>query len=239
MDASPPARLRVAHDSYSRDGFTCQVPREVFIETSAGCANSDEYPTCKWRVPVPSAAGQLYRIWRLTTSDHREARPALVSLAIAAAADYSRLYPGEVLALGDMDAPGPRHETHNHGVDMDIYLPGAMQSENSGEGDYTDNYDGKTALEVRNRRARVEQLARIFATCTDGRVRIYYNDPPLHQRFIAWFTARGFDSPFGSAMMEHNDSHRFHFHVTIPPDLPVLPHAPDPDPPDLRRSASR
>jgi hypothetical protein len=204
------------------DGFDCEMPK-VMVRRSRGCDLGLPYPSCRWRLPAPRTAGHLYQVWRNTDDDHLWGRPALVSLALVAAVEYGRLYPGESLAIGDLDAPGPRHETHDDGVDVDLYLPGMMVADNAGAGEYPDNYEHLTPLQRRMLRARVEELARILATCTDGRVRIFYNDPPVNARFRRWYEARGYESPFGPPMQEHNDLHRFHFHVTIPRDMEPLP----------------
>jgi len=204
------------------DPYRCRVP-DVAVERTAGCGDGLPYPDCKWRVPDPDRADNLYLIWRNTTDQRRSARPALVGLVLAAAEDYARHYPGELLAVGDLDAQGPRHETHDKGQDVDLYLPGMMASENLGGGEYADNYDRLPSLSRRMVRARVETLARILAECTEGRVRIYYNDPPVRERFLRWYGERGWESPWGQPMQAHNDLHRFHFHVTIPEDMEPLP----------------
>ena len=73
------------------------------------------------------------------------------------------------------------------------------------------------------RQGRVETLARILTTCTNGRLRIFYNDEEVEARFLAWYRAHGFEeSELGPPMRGHNDLHRFHFHVTIPEDSPAL-----------------
>jgi hypothetical protein len=94
-----------------------------------------------------------------------------------------------------------------------------MEVENIGGGEYAENYRGLDRLARQTQRARVLTLARILATCTQGRVRIYYNDDDVRRRFQSWFDASGLASPFGRPMQKHNDLHRFHFHVTIPKDL--------------------
>lgn len=200
--------------------YGCRVP-EVEVERRSGCDEGLPYPACKWRLPPPHRAGRAYTIWRNTVDEHLWGRPALVATVLGATREYARHYPGEVLAVGDLDAPGPRHETHDAGVDVDLYLPRVMEVENLGGGDYAENYRGMGALERRMVRARVETLARILATCTQGRIRIYYNDRHVRRRFHEWFEAQGFVTPFGRAMQKHNDLHRFHFHVTIPKDLPL------------------
>jgi len=204
------------------DAYACRAPN-VAVERTAGCDLGLGYPACRWRLPDPWDARHFFATWRNTSEDHRSARPGLVSLLLATAAEYARLYPGEELAIGDLDAPGPRHETHDEGVDVDLYLPGMMAVENLGAGEYENNYAGLGPLQKRMLRARVESLARILATCTAGRLRIYYNDPPVNRRFRSWFEAQGYESPFGNPMQEHNDLHRFHFHVTVPRELGPLP----------------
>lgn len=151
-------------------------------------------------------------------------RPALVTTILAVADDFERIYPDQVLAIGDLDAPGPRHSTHDRGVDVDLYLLGAMMVENAGAGSYPKNYEGKSDDEVEELRQRVETLARIYATCTHGQLRIYYNDEVVLQRFNEWYDQQRFpESPLGEPMVAHNELHDFHFHITIPEDLPVHP----------------
>lgn len=213
----PPA---AALPSPAPESYRCRVP-DVAIERTPGCDEGLPYPACKWRLPAPHRVGRTYRVWRNTVEEHLWARPALVAVMLATAAEYARQYPGEELAIGDMDAPGPRHETHDNGVDVDLYLPGMMEVENLGGGEYAENYRGLDGLQRRMIRGRVETLARILATCTQGRLRIYYNDDAVRRRFLDWFSEDGFVSPFGRPMQGHNDLHRFHFHVTVPEDLPM------------------
>ena len=198
--------------------YACRVP-EVEVERTAACDDGLPYPACKWRLPRPHRAGRTYAIWRNTAEEHLWGRAALVAVVLGVAGEYARHYPGEVLAIGDLDAPGPRHETHDAGVDVDLYLPGVMEVENIGGGAYAENYGGLDRLARQTQRARVLTLARIVATCTQGRVRIYYNDDDVRRRFQSWFDGAGLASPFGRPMQQHNDLHRFHFHVTIPKDL--------------------
>ena len=100
-----------------------------------------------------------------------------------------------------------------------------MITRNEGHGSYPENYEGRPEDEVRGLRARVLDFARILATCADGEVRIYYNDPVVVEAFLAWFEAQNLSSSVGEAMREHNDLHRFHFHLTVPLDLAPLPEA--------------
>lgn len=202
------------------EGIVCRQPR-VEIERSEGCADGLPYPACRWRLPDPE--GDAYEIWRNTTDDHRWARPGLVSLLLTTAAEYRRRWPDDHVVIGDLDAPGPRHQTHDRGVDVDMYLPASMIARSIGGGRYPDNYEGRSASEVRAMRARVMDLAKILATCADGQIRIYYNDPDLIRPFRAWFDAQGYVSEVGPAMRMHNDLHRFHFHLTIPETTAPLP----------------
>ncbi len=208
------------------DEIRCRVPRVAIAHTN-GCDAGRPYPSCRWQMPEPRAVGHTFTIWRNTTADSRSARPALVSLALAVADEYARQFPGETLAIGDLDAPGPRHNSHDDGVDIDLYLPGAMEVENLGSHEFVENYAELTPLQRRMHRARVLTLAKILATCADGRVRIYYNDDDVQARFERWYDAQGWHSEFGRAMQGHNDLHRFHFHVRIPPDLAPVPMAPE------------
>ena len=119
---------------------------------------------------------------------------------------------GERLTLGDMDSEAAQHETHNQGTDVDVYLPGRLMAEEDGD----DNYRNLSAFHVRMLRARAFDLAKIMASCSAGKVRIYYNDPVVIAWFRAWYRKRGWRSYFPTPINTHNDSHRFHFHVSIP-----------------------
>ncbi len=181
-------------------------------------------------MPHATLSSGRYRRWRNTIMEHWWGRPALVALVLAVASEFDRVYPEQVLAVGDLDAPGPRHSTHDRGVDVDLYLLGAMRVENAGGGRYPNNYEDKSNEETEELRSRVETLARILATCTGGQLRIYYNDEVVMERFHAWYDAQGFppNDEFGRPMQAHNRLHEFHFHVTIPEDLPVLEREPLP-----------
>jgi len=202
------------------EDYVCRRPA-IEIPRSEGCDDGRPYPHCRWYLPDPE--GDEYEIWRNTIDDHRWARPGLVSLVLTAAAEYRRRWPGEHLTIGDLDAPGPRHQTHDRGVDVDLYLTEAMIARNEGGGRYPDNYEHRSRREVRSLRARVMDLAKILATCADGQIRIYYNDPDLIRPFRAWFEERGYESSVGRPMRMHNDLHRFHFHLTIPEEMEPLP----------------
>jgi hypothetical protein len=203
------------------DGLDCRLP-EVDVPRTPGCSEGAGYPDCKWQIPAPPAEDASYEIWRYTTRDHRWGRPALVALVLATAEQYKALHPGERLAVGDLDAPGDRHRTHAAGVDVDLYLPGRMWTENMGKGRYVDNYAGRSASFVDKCRSHVLDLARILASCSRGNLRIYYNDDPTREAFLEWFDARSLASPLGVPMQPHNELHRFHFHVTVSEDLPLL-----------------
>jgi len=207
--------------------YRCRVPA-LPIPRSRACVRGQPYPRCKWQMPHATLAGGRYRRWRNTVVEHWWGRPALVSLILAAADEFERAYPEQVLAVGDLDAPGPRHSTHDRGVDVDLYLLGAMRVENAGGGRYPNNYEGKSEAEVEELRSRVETLARILAACTNGQVRIYYNDEAVIDRFLAWYDAQGFrpNDELGRPMQAHNRLHEFHFHVTVPEDLPLLEREP-------------
>lgn len=98
-----------------------------------------------------------------------------------------------------------------------------MIARNLGGRRYPDNYEGRPADEVRLLRARVLDLAKILATCSGGRLRIYYNDPEVVREVQSWFEARGLVSDVGLPMRMHNPLHRFHFHMTVAEDLAPLP----------------
>jgi len=223
-DASPRASEEPEPEAAMPFEPACVVP-DIAIERSEGCQRSATYPGCRWKVPEPERAGGLYDIWRNTTPDHTWGRPVLVSLVLAVASDHARAHPGERVTVGDLDAPGPRHKTHRGGVDVDLYLPGFMATENLGTGRARENYAGLSPEDARAKRARVVSLAKTLAACTAGRLRVYYNDSEVIAPFEAWFRGRGFRSPFGRPMVAHNPLHLFHFHVTIPADLEVLPGA--------------
>ncbi|MGF1466904.1 MAG: hypothetical protein ACFCGT_12295 [Sandaracinaceae bacterium] len=222
-DAGP----RLDEDGHRLDpppdgNYRCVQP-DLAIPRTRDCRRGRSYPRCKWQIPDRRAAGGLYRIWRNTTDEHRWGRPGLVSLALTAAAEVRRRWPGTQLSIGDLDAPGPRHQTHDRGVDVDLYLEDAMIARNDGGGRYPENYEGRPPEEVRRLRARVMDLARILAVCAGGQIRIYYNDPEIIRPFRAWFLGRSYASEVGEPMRAHNRLHRFHFHVTVSEDLEPLP----------------
>jgi hypothetical protein len=205
--------------------YVCTQPR-IEIPRTTGCRNHGAYPRCKWQVPDAQVGHGLYRIWRNTTPEHRWARPGLVSVVLGAAASYSQRWPGERMTIGDLDAPGPRHRTHDRGHDVDLYLEQAMLVRNEGHGRYVENYEGRSTEEVASMRARVMDLAKILAHCAHGEIRIYYNDPEIVAPFVSWFGEQGMRSSVGAAMQPHNDLHRFHFHLTIADNVEPLPPAP-------------
>lgn len=209
----------------AREDYACRVPAGIVIPQE-GCEDGAVYPQCRWMLPDAADANDVYRVWRNTTPEHRWAQPALVALVIAVAADHARRWPGEILTIGDLDAPGPRHQTHDLGHDVDLYLENALMETNIGGGHYVDTYAGRPTRVVRMLRARVLDLAKNLATCSGGRLRIYYNDPEILSPFLAWFEERGLVSDVGPAMVEHNRLHRFHFHMTIADGMEPLAHGP-------------
>ena len=210
----------------SRAEYACLQP-SLQVNEDAACTRGEPYPACRWELPAEEASGGLYRVWRNTTPEHRWGRPGLVSLVLAAAREYAERWPGEQLTIGDLDAPGPRHQTHNRGVDVDLYLTHAMADRNEEGRLPFDNYHGLSRRQIRLHRDRVMDLGKLLATCSHGRLRIYYADRPVVEEFRAWFTAQGMVSDVASqAMQMHNDLHRFHFHMTVADDLAPLPHAP-------------
>jgi len=207
----------------SRDAYACLQPR-LDITEDAACARGEPYPACRWELPSEEASGGLYRVWRNTTPEHRWARPGLVSLVLAAAREYAERWPGEQLTIGDLDAPGPRHQTHDRGVDVDLYLPHAMLDRNEEGRAPFDNYQGLSRAQIRLHRDRVMDLGKLLATCSQGRLRLYYADRPLVEAFRAWFTEQGLVSDVSpQAMQMHNALHRFHYHMTVADDLAPLP----------------
>jgi len=208
----------------AREDYGCEVPAGIVIPQE-GCEDGAVYPACRWMLPDASDANDVYRVWRNTTPEHRWAQPALIALVIAVAADHARRWPGEIVTIGDLDAPGPRHQTHDLGHDVDLYLENALMETNIGGGHYIDNYVGRPSPVVRMLRARVLDLAKNLATCSGGRLRIYYNDPEILTPFLSWFEEHSLVSDVGPAMVEHNRLHRFHFHMTIADGMEPLPHA--------------
>ena len=207
----------------SRDEYACLVPRLSIVREEA-CERGEPYPACRWQLPDETASQGLYGIWRNTTPEHRWARPGLVALVLAATREYAMRWPGEHVTVGDLDAAGPRHQTHRNGVDVDLYLPHAMADRNEPGRAQIDNYHGLSRRTVRLHRARVRDLAKILARCAGGRIRIYYADREVVDSFRAWFTEAGLTSDVSAqAMQMHNDLHRFHFHLTVAEDLAVLP----------------
>jgi hypothetical protein len=207
----------------SRDEYACLVPR-LSIVREAACERGEPYPACRWQLPDETANDGLYTIWRNTTPEHRWARPGLVALVLAATREYAERWPGEHVTVGDLDAAGPRHQTHRNGIDVDLYLEHAMADRNEPGRPQIDNYHGLSRRMVRLHRARVLDLAKILARCANGRIRIYYADREVVDAFRAWFGEAGLRSDVSAqAMQMHNDLHRFHFHLTVAEDLPVLP----------------
>jgi len=174
-------------------------------------------------MPDTDEVGGLYTRWRNTIDEHTWGRPALVGVLLATAYAFRARFPQQELLIGDLDAPGPRHVTHKTGVDVDLYLPNTLLVENLGARRYRPNYRTMSNVNIEHARHRVEALARILAVCTEGRLRIYYNDTTVRDRFHEWFDARGLVTPFGRPMQRHNALHDFHFHVSIGEDTPVPP----------------
>lgn len=207
----------------SDESYACLVPR-VTIAREEACDRGEPYPACRWRLPDEDQSGGLYTIWRNTTPEHRWARPGLVALVLASVREYAMRWPGEHVTVGDLDAAGPRHQTHRDGVDVDLYLEHAMADRNEPGRARIDNYRGLSRRSVALHRARVLDLGKILARCAGGDVRVYYADRPVVDAFRAWFTEAGLQSSVTATPMQmHNDLHRFHFHVTVPAGLPVLP----------------
>ena len=200
--------------------INCRIP-PLAIARPAACAAGAEYPDCKWAMPSTAAAEGLYTRWRNTIDEHTWGRPALVGVLLATAYALHQRFPNQEFQIGDLDAPGPRHMTHKSGVDVDLYLPNTLLVENLGARRYRPNYRTMSNVNIEHARHRAEALARILAVCTEGRLRIYYNDTVVRDRFHAWFDARGYETPFGRPMQRHNPLHDFHFHVTIAEDTPV------------------
>ena len=212
--------------------YDCTMPA-LPIPRPRACEEGKPYPLCKWHIPHAQHSRGTWLRWRNTIVEHMYGRPSLVSRVVTVAREFRAIYPEQPLLIGDLDAPGPRHVTHKDGVDVDFYLPGALLRDNAGGGCYESNYEGKSAETIESQRARVEELARILAACTDGKLRIYYNDEVVRDRFHRWFDERGYVTPFGRPMQRHNELHDFHFHVTIAHELEPLPSEPYADPPPI------
>lgn len=201
--------------------YRCVAPA-IPIPRPRECVRGRAYPACKWQMPHATLGGGRYRRWRNTIMEHWWGRPGLVAYLLASVDDFHRLHPEQVLAVGDLDAPGPRHRTHDNGVDYDIYLPGALMVENAGGGRYPSNYEDKPAEEVAMLRERVLELAKILTFCADGQIRMYYNDPPVLEAFLEWYDSMEFgENRYGAPMRIHNRLHDFHIHATIPEELEV------------------
>lgn len=210
-----PVALPLASMGPIEDGEpTCALPPTP-VEASHGCADGGRYPECKWRLPSPEEALGTFAWWRHTDPSQRWGHPVLVQLLLRVAAAYAERFPGEHLVVGDLDAPGPRHQTHDQGRDVDLYLPGVMMSENLDGGPVKDNYRERSADRVRENRLRVLGLAKALATCAGGQLRIYYNDPVVVREYNQWYRDAGLSAPFDAPMLSHNDLHGFHFHVTL------------------------
>ena len=204
--------------------YGCRIPA-LAVARSPACADGAGYPECKWALPDTDGSGGTYTRWRNTIDEHTWGRPALVGVILATARAFHARYPDTELLVGDLDAPGPRHQTHKTGVDVDLYLRHTLMVENLGGRQYRMNYRRRTREEVQEAREKVETLARILATCSGGQLRIYYNDTIVRDRFHEWFDGLGYETPFGRPMQRHNALHDFHFHVTIAEDVPVPPWA--------------
>lgn len=192
--------------------FACALPRGVDLPPRCDAQDTD---ACRVHLPDPSEVGHLYGRWRSTSTAEQWGRPALVELLLRTAGEYAYLFPGERLVIGDLDAKGSRHTSHDRGIDADLYLPDTMEADNRGRHRVVDTYADLPELHVRMLRARVETLAQVLTECSGGRVRIYYNDAWLRRRFLTWFESRGLRSPFGRALQGHNETHRYHFHVSL------------------------
>lgn len=204
------------------EDYRCLTPR-LEVPRDLACDHDAPYPDCRWQLPDDESSRRWYRVWRNTTPEHRWAQPGLVSLVMAAAREHTLRWPGHHVTIGDLDAPGPRHQTHDLGHDVDLYLEHAMLDSNIGGGRYIATYEGRPSRVVALLRAEVLDLARILATCARGHIRIYYNDPEIIVPFLSWFDGHGMVSDVGPAMVEHNRLHRFHFHMTIADGMAPLP----------------
>ena len=169
---------------------------------------------------MPFADAQYDR-WRNTVDKHTWGSAELVQSTVNAIALFKQWHPEQRVRVGDLDAPGPRHRYHRTGVDVDLYLPGAMRVESKGARRYENNYDDQPPSHIEAMQTRVTDLARALALCTDGKLRIFYNDPIVIERFTTWFNEQGYTPPPKGPMQPHNKTPR----VPLPPQRsPVRVH---------------
>jgi len=194
---------------------SCPLP-EIEIKKNAGCFRSENYPDCKWQIPIERKSKGLYKIWWRTPPDELWGSPQLVKLILSSVYLYKAKYPDDSVYIGDLDAPQSRHYFHKNGVDADVYLLGWMEWIQVKGGEYADNMAWRSKESRKIARERVIHFARCFAKCANGNVQIFYNDEEVIQRVNEWFDSEGFHSPLGKFMVSHNDTHHDHFHIKIP-----------------------
>ena len=182
---------------------------------SPACTEEKGYPACIWQMPTTASVDHIYRKWRNTQLKHWWGSPKLVQTIVNSIALYKTWHPNQDVRVGDLDAPGPRHRYHRKGVDVDLYLPGAMRIENHGARRYTNNHDGKNPTQVTELQQRVTDLARALTLCAGPDTRIFYNDPKVIEEFNEWHQAQGNKTSFEAPMKKHNKLHEFHFHFTL------------------------
>ena len=166
-------------------------------------------------MPAARTMDLVYQKWRNTTLEHWWGSPKLVQTVLNSVTLYKRWHLDQEVRVGDLDAPGPRHRFHRKGVDVDLYLPGAMLVESMGANRYKKNHVGKDKEAITQLQNRVFDLARALTICGGGDTRIFYNDPVVIERFNRWHKEAGHVSSFGEPMQKHNKLHDFHFHFTL------------------------
>ena len=195
-------------------GYPCPMP-DLPIEKSPGCGAYESYPRCKWQVPPEHMAGGKYKVWWRTPPWELWGSKRLVQTILSSIAFYKNEYPQDEIYVGDLDAPDSRHFSHQGGVDVDIYLLRWMEWIQVKDAKYVGNMSWRKPDSRVMARDKVMFLARSFAICSAGKVRIFYNDPGITGPFNNWFASSGYVSPFGLPMQSHNDTHHDHFHITV------------------------
>jgi hypothetical protein len=196
-------------------GLLCPLP-DLPVRTSAGCASGEAYPACRWQIPPEPEAKGLYKIWWRTPPEELWGSGRLVQLILSSLMMYRQRYGDDEIYVGDLDAPGSKHMSHREGVDADIYLLRWMEWIQVKDAKYVDNMKWRTEVSRKLAREKVSHLAKSFATCSGGKLQIFYNDPYVVGSVNEWFEAQGHTSPLGPLMVSHNDTHHDHFHIRLP-----------------------
>ena len=195
-------------------GYQCPMP-DLIIEKNKGCGAYESYPRCKWQVPPEHRARGKYKVWWRTPPWELWGSKRLVQTILSSIEFYKKEYPRDEIYVGDLDAPDSFHFSHTDGVDVDVYLLRWMEWIQVKDAKYVNNMSWRKPDLKTMARDKVLFLAKSFAICTAGKVRIFYNDPKVRGPFNDWFASSGYVSPFGLPMQSHNDTHHDHFHITI------------------------